>query len=143
MFVIELKLHSRKITLFEDLIRGIRRQKGGITMTWKEEKQLVKNVVDEKKDLFDLISMLNGKDINEISDVQKQLLERYQELEILMNRCFEVLSEAEKEIITCSYIKRMADFELAITIGVSERTACTYKKNATIKLANLITFYLS
>lgn len=67
-------------------------------MAWKEEKQLVKNVLDEKKDLFDLISMLNGKDKNEISDVQKQLLERYQELEILMNRCFGVLSGQRKKL---------------------------------------------
>lgn len=112
-------------------------------MCWKEEKKLVQEILDEKKDLLDLVLILKNKNPEDLSITQKKLLERYSELESLIQCCFEILSDTEQLIIICSYIKKITDFELAIEIGVSERTACTYKKKVTIKLANLIRFYLS
>lgn len=87
-------------------------------MEWKEDKYLVKSVIEEKKKLDSIAILFKNLDDNNLSDQQILLLEKHVALENLINAC------------------------LGALIKFSKATAATYKRDATVKFAQMIKFYL-
>ncbi len=110
-------------------------------MTWKREKKLVEDIIKEKYDLDKLVSELTKLKSNELLNKHIQLIHRQIELNNLFNACFNILTLEEQKILQMHAIDRLADFEIGIELGFSERTTWERRKKATLKFAKLINFY--
>lgn len=111
-------------------------------MEWKEDKYLVKSVIEEKKKLDSIAILFKNLDDNNLSDQQMLLLEKHVALENLINACLGALNNREQKLIKLSYFEGLTNYNLSEALNISERTAATYKRDATVKFAQMIKFYL-
>lgn len=110
-----------------------------VKLCWKEEKMYVQNIFDERTDLENLVCFLKKK--SDLNSFQKSLIEKYKELDTLLEHCLSVLGDCERKTIKLVYETKLSNLDLAEALIVSERTAATYKRDATVKFAKILMFY--
>lgn len=111
-------------------------------MEWREEKILVKDIFEEKKSLDGIILLFRNIEQKNLLDNQVALIERHKNLEIIIETCLSALGKQEQKIIKLSYNEGLTNYNLSEALNISERTVATYKREATIKFAQMIKIFL-
>lgn len=111
-------------------------------MEWREEKILVKGIFEEKKYLDGVILLFKNIDQRKLLDSQVALIERHKTLETTIETCLSALGKQDKKIIQLSYSEGLTNYNLSEALNISERTVATYKRDATIKFAQMIKIFL-
>lgn len=111
-------------------------------MEWREEKILVKGIFEEKKSLDGVILLFKGINQKRLLESQVALIERHKHLETVIETCLSALEKQEQKMIQLSYQEGLTNYNLSQALNISERTVATYKKDATIKFAQMIKIFL-
>ena len=111
-------------------------------MEWREEKILVKGLFEEKKNLDGIILLFRNIDQQKLLDSQAALIERHKNLENIIETCLSALGNQEQKIIKFSYHEGLTNYNLSQALNISERTVAAYKRDATIKFAQMIKIFL-
>lgn len=111
-------------------------------MEWREEKILVKGIFEEKKHLDVVILLFKNIDQRKLLDSQVALIERHKTLETIIETCLSALGKQDQKLIQLSYSEGLTNYNLSEALNISERTVATYKRDATIKFAQMIKIFL-
>lgn len=111
-------------------------------MEWREEKILVKGIFEEKRSLDGIILLFRNIDQKKLLDSQVALIERHKNLEVIIEICLAALDKQEQKIIKLTYSECLTNYSLSEALNISERTVATYKRDATIKFAQMIKIFL-
>ena len=107
-------------------------------MEWREEKILVKGIFEEKKHLDGVILLFKNIDQRKLLDSQVALIKRHKTLETIIETCLSALGKQDQKLIQLSYSEGLTNYNLSEALNISERTVATYKRDATIKFAQMI-----
>ena len=72
-------------------------------------------------------------------DSQVALIERHKNLEVIIETCLAALDKQEQKL---TYSECLTNYSLSEALNISERTVATYKRDATIKFAQMIKIFL-
>lgn len=111
-------------------------------MEWREEKILVKGIFEEKKHLDGVILLFKNIDQRKLLDSQVALIEWHKTLETIIETCLSALGKQDQKLIQLSYSEGLTNYNLSEALNISERTVATYKRDATIKFAQMIKIFL-
>lgn len=111
-------------------------------MEWREEKILVKGIFEEKKHLDGVILLFKNIDQRKLLDSQVALIKRHKTLETIIETCLSALGKQDQKLIQLSYSEGLTNYNLSEALNISERTVATYKRDATIKFAQMIKIFL-
>lgn len=111
-------------------------------MEWREEKILVKGIFEEKRNLDGIILLFRDMDQKNLLDSQVNLIKRHKNLEVIIDTCLSALDKQEQKIIKLSYSECLTNYNLSEALNISERTVATYKRDATIRFAQMIKIFL-
>ena len=111
-----------------------------IRLEWKEEKELVKGIFDEKQELDRKVPIIKKDGNRRLEKNHTAIIEKHRikgvTTESNIEDCFSALEKQDRKIIILSYVEGLTNYKLAEALNVSERTVATYKRNATINFAS-------
>lgn len=108
----------------------------------KENKDFLKKIFEQKKELDAWMDVLKQKQDCHLNEQHSTLIEEHRKLSETLDSSLKMLTNSEQLLIKAIFIDNLSNIELSDLLNVSQSTASKRRRDASNKLAKYIYNYV-